>query len=140
MIKKSLENLQQLKHYTVTFKFFLQAFWKTILMWVLIVVFVVVAIHYNVDNTVIGGAVVIFGIISQAFVGLLNIIGLVPIIGPIIAKVLALPFFWLVNALGYFVSILAIKRGYTKDVVNYRILTIVLLIGIVIGFILGKII
>ncbi|HGY56452.1 MAG TPA: hypothetical protein ENK44_12150, partial [Caldithrix abyssi] len=76
----------------------------------------------------------------QAFVGLLNIIGLVPIIGPIIAKVLALPFFWLINALGYFVSILAIKRGYTKEVVNYRILTVVLLVGIVIGFILGKII
>ena len=87
-----------------------------------------------------GGVIVIFGIISQAFVGLLNIIGLIPLIGPIIAKVLALPFFWLLNALGYFVSILAIKRGYTKEVVNYRILTVVFLIGLVFGFILGKII
>jgi len=140
MIKKSKENLQQLKHYTVSFKFFFLAFWKTILTWVIIVAFVIIAIHYDVDNSVIGGTVVIFGIISQAFVGLLNIIGLLPIIGPIIAKVLALPFFWLLNALGYFVSILAIKRGYTKDVMNYRILTVVLLIGIVIGFILGKVI
>jgi len=140
MIKRSKENLEQLKHYTVTLKFFFQAFWKTILTWVVIASFIVIAIHYNVDKSVIGGAVVIFGIISQAFVGLLNIIGLVPIVGPIIAKVLALPFFWLLNAMGYFVSILAIKRGYTKEVVNYRILTVVLLIGIVIGFIIGKII
>lgn len=140
MNKNPKKNLNQLKHYTINFKFFIQAFWKTILTWIIIVVFVIVAIHYNVDKTVIGGAVVIFGILSQAFVGLLNIIGLVPIIGPIIAKVLALPFFWLINALGYFVSILAIKRGYTKEVVNYRILTVVLLVGIVIGFILGKII
>jgi len=140
MIKRSKENLEQLRHYTVTLKFFFQAFWKTILTWVVIASFIVIAIHYNVDKSVIGGAVVIFGIISQAFVGLLNIIGLVPIVGPIIAKVLALPFFWLLNAMGYFVSILAIKRGYTKEVVNYRILTVVLLIGIVIGFIIGKII
>lgn len=140
MIKDSKNNLKQLKHYTVTFKFFIHAFWKTILTWVAIVAFVIVAIHYNVDNTIIGSVVVLFGIISQAFIGLLNIIGIIPIIGPIIAKLLALPFFWLLNAMGYFVSIIAIKRGYSKDVVNYRILTVILLIGIVIGFILGKII
>lgn len=140
MDKKPKKNIKPLHHYTVSLKFFLRAFWKTILTWVVIVTFVVIAIHYKVDKSVIGGSVVIFGIISQAFVGLLNIIGLVPLIGPLVAKILALPLFWLINALGYFVSILAIKRGYSKEVVNYRILTVVLLIGIVIGFVLGKII
>ena len=140
MLKDSKNNLDQLRHYTVTFKFFIRAFWKTILTWIIIVAFIIIAIHYDVDNTIIGSTVVIFGIISQAFVGLLNIIGIIPIVGPIIAKVLALPLFWLINALGYFVSILAIKRGYSKDVVNYRILTVVLLIGIVIGFIIGKLV
>ncbi|RMH61674.1 MAG: hypothetical protein D6677_11400 [Calditrichaeota bacterium] len=134
------KKIKQIKHYTLSFKLFFQAFWKTILTWIILVTFVVVAIHYNVDKSVIGGFVVIFGIVSQAFIGLINIIGLVPIVGPIVAKVLALPLFWLINALGYFVSIIAIKRGYSKDVVNYRILTVVLLVGIVIGFILGKII
>jgi len=140
MIEKSKENLKQLKHYTITAKFFFQAFRKTILTWALIIILVLIGLYLNVDKAVIGGAIVIIGIISQAFVGLLNIIGLIPIIGPIVAKVLALPFFWLINALGYFVSIVAIKRGYTKDVVNYRILTVVFLTGIVFGFILGKII
>ncbi len=129
-----------LKNFSISFKYFILAFWKTILAWVIIVTFVVVAIHFNVDKSVIGGAVVIFGIISQAFIGLLNIIGLIPLIGPIAAKILALPFFWLLNAMGYFVSILAIKKGYTTEVVNYRILTVVFLIGIVIGFIIGKLI
>ncbi len=133
-------NLEQLKHYTLSFKLFFQAFWKTIVAWVLLVTFVIIAIHFNVDKSVIGGSVVIFGIISQAFIGLINIIGLVPLVGPIVAKILALPLFWLINALGYFVSIVAIKKGYSKDVVNYRILTVVLLVGIVIGFILGKVI
>jgi len=140
MIEKSKENLKQLKHYTVTAKFFFQAFWKIILTWALIILFLLIGLYLNIDRSVMGGIIVIFGIISQAFVGLLNMIGLIPLIGPIIAKVLALPFFWLLNAMGYFVSILAIKRGYTKEVVNYRVLTIVFLIGLVFGFILGKII
>ena len=82
--------------------------------------------------------VVVFGLITQAFVGLISIVALVPLVGPIIAKLLALPIFWLINALGYFVSVIAIKKGYSKDVLNYRVLTIVLLIGIVIGYIIGK--
>ncbi len=140
MDKKAKKQTRPLKHYTVSLKFFFRAFWKTILTWIVIVTFIVVAIHYKVDKSVIGGAVVIFGIISQAFIGLLNIIGLVPLVGPLVAKILALPLFWLINALGYFVSVLAIKRGYSQEVVNYRILTVVLLVGIVIGFVLGKII
>ncbi len=129
-----------LKNFTISFKYFILAFWKTLLAWVIIVTFVVIAIHLNINKSVIGGVVVIFGIISQAFVGLLNLIGLIPLIGPFAAKILALPFFWLLNAMGYFVSILAIKKGYTSEVVNYRILTVVFLTGIVIGFIIGKLI
>jgi hypothetical protein len=131
-------NKDLIKHYSLSFKLFFQAFWKTILAWIVLITFVVIAIHYHVDKSIIGGSVVIFGIISQAFIGLINIIGLIPLVGPIIAKILALPLFWIINALGYFVSIVAIKKGYSKDVVNYRILTVVLLIGIVVGFILGK--
>ena len=124
----------------ITFKDFFLTFWKTILIWVIIGIIIFVGIKFDIDNTVIGGVVVLFGLITQAFVGLIGIISLVPFIGPMIAKVLALPVFWLINALGYFVSIIAIKRGYSKDIVNYRVLTVVLLIGIVIGFILGKLI
>ncbi len=139
-IKKNRKAQNNSERFHITLKDFFLAFWKTIVIWIVIGVFIAVALHYHVDNTIIGGAVVVFGILTQAFVGLLNLIGLVPIVGPIIAKVLALPFFWLINALGYFVSIVAIKRGYSKDVVNYRILTVVLLVGIVIGFIIGRVV
>jgi hypothetical protein len=128
------------KKFHITLKDFFLTFWKTILLWLIIGIFIMIALHYQVDKNIIGGVVVVFGIITQAFIGLLNIIGLVPLIGPIAAKILALPLFWLINALGYFVSIIAIKRGYSKDVINYRILTVVLLVGIVIGFVLGKLI
>ena len=111
---------------------------KTIVIWIIIGVFVTLALHYEVDKTLIGAIVVVFGIITQAFVGLISIIALVPLVGPIVAKLLALPIFWLINALGYFVSVVAIKKGYSRDVLNYRVLTVVLLIGIVIGYVLGK--
>ena len=122
----------------ITVKDFFVAFWRTILIWFLIILFVVIALHFNIDKTVIGGVVVVVGLLTQACTGLIGIISLIPLIGPLVAKILALPLFWLINALGYFVSVVAIKRGYSKEVINYRVLTIVLLIGIVIGFILGK--
>jgi len=52
--------------------------------------------------------------------------------------VLSVGFIWLLNAVGYLVSYVAIRRGYSKDVLTYRGLTIAVIIGIVIGFVLGK--
>ena len=138
MQSKRPKNEKKPPPFHITLKDFFLTFWKVILLWILIGVFILVALYYQVDKTIIGGVVVVFGIITQAFIGLINIIGLIPIIGPIAAKILALPLFWLINALGYFVSIIAIKKGYSKQVINYRILTIVLLVGIVIGYIIGK--
>ena len=95
-------------------------------------------LHFNVDRGVIAVGVVAVGLISNAFAWLVGIIALVPVIGPIIVKVLSIGFIWLLNAVGYLVSIVAIRRGYSKDVLTYRGLTIALVIGIVVGFVLGK--
>lgn len=95
-------------------------------------------LHYNVDRGVIAGSVIAIGLISNAFAWLLSIIAIVPLIGPLIVKVLSIGFVWLVNAIGYLVSFIAIRRGYSKDVLTYRGLTIAVIIGIVIGYVLGK--
>lgn len=101
---------------------------------------VALGLHYDVDRSVIAGSVVVVGLISNAFAWLLGIVALVPIIGPFIVKVLSIGFVWLLNAVGYLVSYIAIRRGYSKDVLTYRGLTVALIIGIVIGFVLGKLI
>lgn len=95
-------------------------------------------LYFNVDRSVIAGSVLVVGLITNAFVWLVGIIALVPVIGPIIVKVLSIGFIWLLNAVGYLVSYVAIRRGYSKDVLTYRGLTIALIIGIVIGFVLGR--
>lgn len=140
MDKNNKDNKENLLPLHITLKDFFRVFWKTIVIWILIGLFIVIALHYQVDEKIIGGIVLLIGIITQAFAGLIGIISLIPFIGPLLVKILALPLFWLINALGYFVSVLAIKRGYSKDVLNYRVLTIVLLTGIIIGYIIGKII
>lgn len=97
-------------------------------------------IEQRVDASVIAGSVVVVGLITNAFAWLLGVIALVPFVGPLIVKVLSIGFIWLLNAVGYLVSYIAIKRGYSKDVLTYRGLTVAVIIGIVIGFVLGKLI
>ena len=93
---------------------------------------------YHVDHKVIVGGTLLIGLLSGAFAWLVGIIGLVPLVGPIIVKVLSIGFIWLLNGVGYVISYIAIKRGYSKDVLTYRGLTISLLIGIVLGYILAQ--
>jgi len=106
--------------------------------WLGIAALVGLGLHFNVDRSVIAGSVVVIGLLSNAFIWLLGIIALVPLIGPIIVKVLSIGFIWLLNAIGYLVAYVAIRRGYSKDVLTYRGLTIALIVGIVIGYVLGK--
>jgi hypothetical protein len=113
--------------------------WKVMLpVWCAIGGLVWLGLYFNVDRSVIAGSVVAVGLLSNAFAWLLGLIALVPVIGPIIVKVLSIGFIWLLNAVGYLVAYIAIRRGYSKDVLTYRGLTIAVIIGIVIGFVLGR--
>ena len=107
-------------------------------LWLVMLGLVWLALSFNVDRAVIAGSVVVIGLVSNAFAWLLGIVALVPIIGALIVKVLSIGFIWLLNAVGYLVSMVAIKRGYSKDVLTYRGVTVALIIGVVIGYVLGK--
>ena len=111
-----------------------------ILLWILIGAAVVVALQYGVDEKIVVFTTLILGIFTQVFAGLGALISMIPIIGPILIKVITIPFFWMINALGHGVSIVAIKKGYTDELVKSRVLTIALLIGIVLGYIMGNLI
>ncbi len=119
---------------------FLRAFRKTIVIWILIIAFVLLGIYFGVPKKILGGVIITVGWVTGAFAGLMTMIALLPLVGPIIVSVLSLPVIWLLNGLGYFVSIVANKKGYSKEVVNSRVLTVVLLVGIVIGYVLSKLI
>ena len=111
-----------------------------VLLWLVMIGMIWWAVEARVNPSVIAGSVVVVGLVTNAFAWLLGIITLVPLVGPLIAKVLSIGFIWLLNAVGYLVSYIAIKRGYSKDVLTYRGLTIAVIIGILIGYVLGKLI
>jgi hypothetical protein len=113
--------------------------WKVMLpVWLGIAALVALGLHFNVDGGLIASGVLLLGLFSHAFAWLVGVVAMVPVIGPIVVKVLSIGFIWLLNAVGYLVAVVAIRRGYSKDVLTYRGLTIALIIGIVIGHVLGK--
>jgi hypothetical protein len=115
--------------------------WKVMVpVWLAIIGLAWWANEQRVDASVIAGSVVVVGLVTNAFAWLLGIVALVPLIGPLIVKLLSIGFIWLLNAVGYLVSYIAIKRGYSQDVLTYRGLTIAVIIGVIIGFVLGKLI
>ena len=107
-------------------------------LWIVLGVLVTLGIHYEVNARVIAGSLLLVGVLSNAFAWLGGLVMLVPIIGPLIVKVLSIGFIWLLNAIGYLVAYVAIRRGYSKDVLTYRGLTVALIVGIVIGYILAQ--
>ncbi len=112
--------------------------WKIMLpLTALLLAVIVLAWYLKWDAKVVTAGVLLFGMASHVFAWIVGIIAMVPFIGPLIVKVLSLSVIWLLNAIGYLVSYIAIKRGYSQDVLTYRGLTIALIAGIVIGYVAG---
>lgn len=97
-------------------------------------------VEYQVDELVIAGIAFVFAVLSGALAWVVGLVTLVPVVGPLVIKILSIPIVWLINGIGYIVSFVAIKRGYSQDVLTYRGLTITLIVGIVIGFVLASLI
>ena len=113
--------------------------WKIMLpIFILLTIGSFLAYQYNVNVKLATSGVVLAGFYTGVVAWLLSVITMVPIIGPLLVKVLTMSFIWLLNAIGYLVAYVAIKRGYSKDVLTYRGITIALIIGLVMGYILGS--
>ena len=111
-----------------------------LLIWTILFSSMVIAITYGVDKKFVVFITLILGLFTQIFSGFGALVTTIPLVGPLIIKVFTLPFFWVLNALGYFVSVIAIKKGYKKEVASSRVLTIALLLGIIVGYVLGHIV
>ena len=124
----------------MTEKTFFKSYGKHILIWLGITIAIAIALKFGIDKKVVLFGTVLIGLFTQAFAGLVALLAAVPLIGPFIIKIFAIPFFWIVNALGYFVGAVAIKKGYRTEFTKSRVLTLALLIGIIIGYIIGHLV
>jgi hypothetical protein len=119
---------------------FIKLYRKQILWWLLATAAICGALYYGIDKKVILFITFVVSIFTQIFAGLGALIAMVPFIGPLIIKVISIPVFWVLNAMGYIISGVAIKKGYAIELAKSRIVTLGLLMGIIIGYILGHLI
>ena len=96
--------------------------------------------EYGINQRIVVFITLVLGIFTQVFTGITSLIALIPFFGPSILKVISIPIFYILNAVGWIVSGVAIKKGYVNELSKSRTVTLALLIGIIIGYILGNLI
>ena len=117
--------------------------WKIVL-WILLFIIIYLAFsygkQYGINERIIILSTLVLGVFTQIFAGITSLIAIIPFFGPFILKVVSIPVFYFLNALGWVVSAIAIKKGYVNELSRSRTVTFALLVGIIIGYILGNII
>jgi hypothetical protein len=113
----------------------------------ILVLFLIALVYYlfqysDIDKILIAAVVALTGIgiemFSHLFTYALSLIQSIPYIGPLIAKVITWPIFITLNVVAYFVSLVVIRFKGIAMVKDARILTTIFLIGLLLGFILGR--
>ena len=117
--------------------------WK-ILFWIILFSLIATAFiygpEYGINQKFVVFTTVVLGIFTQVFAGITSLVALIPFFGPFIIKVISIPIFYILNAVGWIVSGVALKKGYVNELSKSRTVTLALLIGIIIGYILGTVI
>ena len=101
---------------------------------------VLVGLYLQVDAKLLALLALIAGIVTNGFAALGALVVVVPVVGPLLVKLFSIPVFYMLNSVGYLVSTVAMKKGYRLGALNRRMLTVILLAGVAIGYILGNLI
>ena len=113
---------------------------KKFVLWTIVISLLSFGLYYGIDKKLIVLAAFIIGVFTEIFAGIGSLIAAIPVVGPMVIKIVSIPIFWILNALGTLVSGLAIKKGYATELAKGRIMTLALLIGMIIGYIIGNLI
>ena len=121
---------------------FLRGNGRQILFWLILVGFVALGLQRHWKGSVIAAAVVLWGILTHifgvVFALLLTWVAAFPIAGPIIIKLLTWPLFLLINGAAFFTSLVGVNIGKGRQVFEARVAATILMTGVLIGFLLGK--
>lgn len=115
---------------------------------IVIAIFLIALLYYlfkysDIDKILVTAIFALIGItvemFSHIFTYFLTLVQSIPYIGPLIAKLITWPIFVTLNITAYFVSLIVIRFKGIAMVKDARILTTIFLIGLLAGFILGRI-
>ena len=121
------------------FKSLFNLYYKKIL-WILLTTAFIFSTNYGIDKKIIVFIAFVISVFTEVFVGLSALVATIPIVGPMIIKIVTIPVFWIFNAMGTLVSGLAIKKGYATELARGRVLTLALLVGTILGYIIGNLV
>ena len=121
------------------FKSLFNLYYKKIIFWILLTTAFIFSTNYGIDKKIIIFIAFVISVFTEVFVGLSALVATIPIVGPMIIKIVTIPVFWIFNAMGTLVSGLAIKKGYATELARGRVLTLALLVGTILGYIIGNI-
>ena len=113
---------------------------KRVVIWMIAGGMIFTASYYGIDKKLIVFTAFIIGVFTEIFTGIGVLVAAIPVVGPMIIKIVSIPIFWILNALGTLVSGIAIKKGYATELAKGRVMTLALLIGMIIGYIIGNLI
>ena len=120
----------------------LQGNGRQILFWIALFAFVALGLQRHWKGSVIAAGVMLWGMMTHifgvVFALLLGWVGAMPIAGPIIIKLLTWPLFLLINGAAFFTSLVGINIGKKRQVFEARVAATILMAGVLIGFLLGK--
>lgn len=110
---------------------------------VLLIALLIYLFQYSdIDKILITAVIALIGIAAEMFSHIftygLALIQSIPYIGPMIAKIITWPIFVTLNVMAYFVTLIVIRFKGIAMVKDARILTTIFLIGLLLGFILGR--
>lgn len=121
---------------------FLRGNGRQILFWLVLVAFVAIGLQRHWKGSVIAAGAVLWGLVTHifgvVFAAALAWIGVFPIAGPIIVKLLTWPLFLLINGAAFFTSLVGVNIGKGRQVFEARVAATILMTGVLIGFLLGK--
>ena len=122
------------------FKSLFNLYYKKIIFWILLATAFTFSTNYGIDKKIIVFIAFVISVFTEVFVGLSALIATIPVVGPMIIKIVTIPVFWIFNAMGTLVSGLAIKKGYATELARGRVLTLALLVGTILGYIIGNLV
>ena len=122
------------------FKSLFNLYYRKIIFWILLTIAFIFSTNYGIDKKIIVFIAFVISVFTEVFVGLSALVATIPIVGPMIIKIVTIPVFWIFNAMGTLVSGLAIKKGYATELARGRVLTLALLVGTILGYIIGNLV
>tara|TARA_B100000123_G_scaffold118339_1_gene87235 strand:+ start:491 stop:871 length:381 start_codon:yes stop_codon:yes gene_type:complete len=122
------------------FKSLFNLYYKKIIFWILLTTAFICSTNYGIDKKIIVFIAFVISVFTEVFVGMSALVATIPVVGPMIIKIVTIPVFWIFNAMGTLVSGLAIKKGYATELARGRVLTLALLVGTILGYIIGNLV